>query len=98
MLLGWVPGVGNRWCGRWDVWGRWGRRCGATCGGWWRWAVLEGRWWWSDRFGRGVAAAEVETPAGRCVPGVGVCAAMAVCTVESHKGWSGERGVYEVRE
>ena len=33
MLLGWVPGVGNRWCGRWDVWGWWGRRCGATCGG-----------------------------------------------------------------
>ena len=24
--------------------------------------------------------------------------AMAVCTVESHKGWSGGRGVYEVRE
>ena len=48
--------------------------------------------------GSAVAAAEVETPAGRWVPGVGVCAAMAVCTVESHKGWSGGRGVCEVRE
>ena len=32
------------------------------------------------------------------MPGMGVLAAMAVCTVESHKGWSGGRGVCEVRE
>ena len=38
------------------------------------------------------------TPAGRWVPGVGVCAAMVVCTVESHMGWSGGHDVYGVRE
>ena len=42
--------------------------------------------------------AEVETPAVRWMPGVGVYAAMAVCMVESHMGWSGGRDVYEVRE
>ena len=41
---------------------------------------------------------EVENLAESWMPGMGLFAAMVVCTVESHKGWSGGRGVCEVRE